>query len=116
MWHRLEACVSPQAGSLCHANPAQPTFAPSPPALSPGYGGEGVASPPLQRARLSMPFSSPLPRRRAPWLGYALAATGAILFSTKSILIKLAYAEGVTPEAFLALRMALSLPFYVAIG
>jgi drug/metabolite transporter (DMT)-like permease len=48
--------------------------------------------------------------------GYALAATGAFLFSTKSIFIKLAYAEGVDPETLLALRMIMSLPFYVVIG
>lgn len=50
------------------------------------------------------------------WVGYALAATGAILFSTKSIIIKLVYAEGVDSETLLALRMILSVPIYLAIG
>ena len=48
--------------------------------------------------------------------GYALAAIGATLFSTKAIIIKLAYAEGINAETLLALRMVLSLPFYAAIG
>ncbi|MGQ4272813.1 DMT family transporter [Terrihabitans sp. B22-R8] len=53
---------------------------------------------------------------RIPWAGYALAASGAFLFSSKSIVIKLAYAEGVDPETLLALRMVLALPFYLVIG
>lgn len=55
-------------------------------------------------------------RKGAPWLGYALAALGAILFSSKGILIKFAYAEGVDTETQLALRMGLSVPVYLAIG
>lgn len=50
------------------------------------------------------------------WIGYACAALGAALFSTKAIFIKLAYAEGINAEALLALRMALSLPFFAIIG
>jgi len=53
---------------------------------------------------------------RSPWLGYACAASGAFLFSTKAIIIKLAYREGLTPETLIALRMVLALPFYGAIG
>jgi drug/metabolite transporter (DMT)-like permease len=53
---------------------------------------------------------------RAMWIGYGLAALGAVLFSTKAIFIKLAYAEGINAETLLALRMLLSLPFYVSIG
>ena len=52
--------------------------------------------------------------------GYVLAATGAALFSTKGILIKLAYGGGAVPEvdaiALLALRMAFSLPVFAIIG
>lgn len=51
-----------------------------------------------------------------PLTGYALGATGAILFASKGIIIKLAYAEGIDPETLLALRMAFSLPFYLIIG
>ena len=48
--------------------------------------------------------------------GYVFAAVGALLFSTKAVVIKLAYAETIDAETLLALRMALALPFYVAIG
>ena len=49
-------------------------------------------------------------------LGYAFAAVGAILFSTKAVAIKLAYGEPVDAATLLALRMALSVPIYVVIG
>ena len=49
-------------------------------------------------------------------IGYVCAALGAALFSTKAIIIKLAYAEGINAETLLALRMALSVPIYLAIG
>ncbi|WP_026785050.1 DMT family transporter [Pleomorphomonas koreensis] len=51
-----------------------------------------------------------------PWLGYAFAAIGAVLFAAKGILIKLAFAEGVDTLTLLALRMGLSVPIYVAVG
>jgi drug/metabolite transporter (DMT)-like permease len=41
---------------------------------------------------------------------------GAVLFASKGVFIKLAYAEGVDTETLLALRMALSVPIYAAIG
>src|SRR5215471_5392031 len=47
---------------------------------------------------------------------YALALVGAVLFSTKSIVIKLAYAAGADAEIMQALRMAISLPIYLGIG
>jgi len=49
-------------------------------------------------------------------VGYAFAAIGAVLFSAKGVVIKLAYEEGVNAETLLALRMLLSLPVYFAIG
>jgi len=55
-------------------------------------------------------------QRLALIIGCALAAAGAILFSTKAIAIKLAYAKGVDTETLLALRMGLALPFYLGIG
>src|SRR4051794_20662938 len=61
------------------------------------------------------PVAAP-PARHVPLAGYLFAAAGAILFSTKAIFIKLAYAEGVNAETLLALRMGLSLPIYLAIG
>jgi drug/metabolite transporter (DMT)-like permease len=52
--------------------------------------------------------------------GYVLAGLGALLFSMKGILVKLAYGDGGTPEVdaitLLTLRMAFSLPFYAVIG
>lgn len=48
--------------------------------------------------------------------GFALAAIGAALFSTKAIFIKLAYQETVDGALMLAWRMIFALPFYLAIG
>lgn len=47
-------------------------------------------------------------------LGMALAALAAIGFSTKAILVKLAYASPVDAITLLALRMAFSVPFFIA--
>jgi drug/metabolite transporter (DMT)-like permease len=49
-------------------------------------------------------------------LGYIYAASGAALFSTKAIFIKLAYMEQANAALMLALRMAISLPFFVGVG
>lgn len=59
-----------------------------------------------------LPHASP----RFDATGYALAIAGAMLFSTKGIFIKLAYAEGLTPDMVLALRMVVAVPVYLAIG
>ncbi|MGB0085414.1 MAG: DMT family transporter [Rhodomicrobiaceae bacterium] len=52
--------------------------------------------------------------------GYVLAAVGAILFSMKAIFVKLAYGGIGAPEVgaitLLALRMAFSVPVYLAVG
>ena len=46
--------------------------------------------------------------------GFVISFTGAILFSTKAILVKLAFRSTHTDAlTLLALRMLLSLPFYV---
>lgn len=55
------------------------------------------------------------PARQA-LVGYALAAAGAVLFSTKAIFVKLAYSDRPDPELLLALRMALALPFFLVVG
>ncbi|WP_051686851.1 DMT family transporter [Microbulbifer sp. HZ11] len=47
--------------------------------------------------------------------GFLLALGAAALFSIKAIFIKLAYRYGVDVETFILLRMALALPFYIAI-
>jgi drug/metabolite transporter (DMT)-like permease len=49
-------------------------------------------------------------------IGIAMAMGGAALFSLKGIVIKLAFAEGVGVSQLLTLRMAFSLPFFLAIG
>ncbi len=48
--------------------------------------------------------------------GFALAATGAVLFSAKAILAKFQYRQGIDALDVLALRMLLSLPLFVALG
>jgi drug/metabolite transporter (DMT)-like permease len=57
---------------------------------------------------------SSIPFNRQTMLGIALAALAAIGFSTKAILVKLAYASPVDAVTLLALRMAFSVPFFVA--
>lgn len=47
-------------------------------------------------------------------LGLFMAAAGSFLFSSRSILIKLAYEYHVDPVTFLTLRMVFSLPFFLA--
>lgn len=51
--------------------------------------------------------------RRSEAIGYLLAILGVLAFSTRPVLIRLGYAEGVDAETLLALRMGLSLPFFV---
>ena len=60
--------------------------------------------------------AAPVRERRHDGIGYLLAAAGAILFSIKAIIVKLAYGLNVDPETLLALRMGFSLPFYLGIG
>src|SRR5690606_10148997 len=52
----------------------------------------------------------------AQGVGMALAVFGAVGFSFKAILVKLSYRHGVDAETLLALRMAFSLPFFLAMG
>jgi drug/metabolite transporter (DMT)-like permease len=54
--------------------------------------------------------------RRRLWLGYALSGTGAVLFATKGVLIKLIYAYGLDATALLSIRMALSVPLFAGVG
>jgi drug/metabolite transporter (DMT)-like permease len=49
-------------------------------------------------------------------LGLLCAVLAAVGFSCKAILVKLAYRHGVDAETLLALRMAFSLPFFIALG
>ena len=54
--------------------------------------------------------SAPPPRLAS---GLALAVLGAVAFSGKAIIVKLAYRHGVDAITLLMLRMALALPFFV---
>lgn len=63
----------------------------------------------------ALPQESP-PESDGISLGYLYAAIGAALFSTKAIIIKLAYAETISAETLLALRLGLALPVYLVIG
>ncbi|MEQ1526328.1 MAG: DMT family transporter [Gallionella sp.] len=49
-------------------------------------------------------------------IGIAFAFIAAIGFSTKAIMVKLAYVEGVDAITLLALRMAFSVPFFLAVA
>lgn len=53
---------------------------------------------------------------RSTLSGVLLVLASAVLFSTKSIFIKLGYREAVDPVTLLTLRMVLSLPFFLAMA
>ena len=53
---------------------------------------------------------------RSRRLGVILTLAGAALFSTKAVFVKLAYAYDVASIQLLGLRMAISLPFFLAVG
>jgi drug/metabolite transporter (DMT)-like permease len=48
--------------------------------------------------------------------GLAYGAVGAVLFSAKAIIVKLAYRHGADPVTLIALRMAFALPFFVVVA
>ncbi len=49
-------------------------------------------------------------------VGFFLVFFGAVFFSTKAILVKLAYQHPIDPISLLTLRMVFSLPFFIIIG
>ena len=53
---------------------------------------------------------------RQTLIGYLFAASGAALFSTKAIFIKLAYMDKVDAALMLALRMMTAAPFFIAVA
>ncbi len=53
---------------------------------------------------------------RRPWPGMALAALGAIAFSGKAIIVKLAYRYGVDAVTLIMYRMLFALPFFVVMA
>lgn len=54
--------------------------------------------------------------QRSTLSGVLLVLASAVLFSTKSIFIKLGYREALDPVTLLTLRMVLSLPFFLAMA
>jgi drug/metabolite transporter (DMT)-like permease len=54
--------------------------------------------------------------RRALWPGLALALIGAIAFSGKAIIVKLAYRHGVDAVTLIMYRMLFALPMFVALA
>ncbi len=55
----------------------------------------------------------PTPRPTSRWPALLLALGGAVAFSGKSIIIKLAYRHGVDPATLIMLRMVCALPLFV---
>ena len=53
---------------------------------------------------------------RAAWPGIALASLGAIAFSGKAIIVKLAYRYGVDAVTLITYRMLIALPLFVALA
>lgn len=50
------------------------------------------------------------------WIGFLLAVLGTLLFSVKSILIKLAYQAGSNADEVMLLRMLMAMPVYAVIA
>jgi len=53
---------------------------------------------------------------RAAYIGVACTIIGAIGFSGKTVLVKLAYEHGIDPMTLLTLRMLMALPFFLAMA
>lgn len=63
------------------------------------------------------PAASALPAAPpSPWTGLLLAAGGAVAFSGKAIIVKLAYRHGVDAVTLIMLRMLFALPLFVALA
>jgi len=72
-----------------------------------------ATTPPTAAAARLGALTLPAPRW---WLGPALAMAGAIAFSGKAIIVKLAYRHGVDAVTLIMLRMLVALPFFVAMA
>ncbi len=73
-------------------------------------------SPPPPQAVLPPSGAGPAPapgRWQARWVGPALAMAGAVAFSGKAIIVKLAYRHDVDAVTLIMLRMAVALPFFL---
>lgn len=64
----------------------------------------------------SQPTAQPVQGLSAQAVGIAFAAVSALLFGSKGIAIKIAYADGIDAETLVALRLLVALPFYIGIG
>jgi drug/metabolite transporter (DMT)-like permease len=70
---------------------------------------------------MMLAMSSPVPSEcsAAParlWPGFALATAGAVAFSGKAIIVKLAYRHGVDAVTLLMLRMLIALPMFLLLA
>ena len=62
-------------------------------------------------------MNNPTNKNSAPLVGFIIAFIGAVLFSTKAIIAKIAFADiAAAPLTLIALRMLFSLPFYLAVA
>ncbi|MFD2726259.1 DMT family transporter [Hyunsoonleella rubra] len=50
------------------------------------------------------------------WYGIGIGILGIILFSSKAVMVKLAYVYGIDPIEILLLRMVFSFPFYIVLA
>ena len=62
---------------------------------------------------MSTPLTQDASAPASPWAGPLLAMGGAVAFSGKAIIVKLAYRHGVDAVTLIMLRMAVALPFFL---
>src|SRR5690349_12170130 len=55
-------------------------------------------------------------KRPSPWIGLALAGIGAVAFSGKAIIVKLAYRHGVDAVTLIMYRMLFALPLFIGLA
>jgi drug/metabolite transporter (DMT)-like permease len=68
-------------------------------------------------ATVAAPHGAPAhPARPAVWSGLVLASVGAIAFSGKAIIVKLAYRHGVDAVTLITYRMVFALPMFAALA
>lgn len=82
---------------------------------APGAHGAPAARPDALAAAAAAAADT-LPASRAAWHGPALALGGAVAFSAKAIIVKLAYRHGVDAVTLIMLRMLVALPFFIAMA
>ena len=58
--------------------------------------------------------AGPASARRGLWIGLVLAGVGAVSFSAKAVIVKLAYRHGVDAVTLIMLRMLVALPLFLA--